>query len=209
MATFIGILSFIAFIIGIIALIKGGMPRLGIKNRLVGLLVAVLSFLLLIIMIIVGSPEPASEITEPAEEIEAVDEELEEIEESGDDENLSHFEYVSLLDTNTKGLGAALTEFGGLALEFELTDDWISAAAFQVATIRFYAEEAEKIIPPEKYQDVHSTYLQGTRKIQESMDWFVEGIDELDMEKLDKATELMIEGGDYIDQASEKLSALE
>ena len=155
--------------------------------------------------------EPAVvEDSAPVETIEA-DEPLDETESETqlNDEAILESNYIPLMFDNSQGIGEALSELGRLSIEFDYTDEWIIAAAAQVATIRYYADEAESIIPPEKYQDVHEVYLKGMKKFKESMDYYVEGVDDLDPEKLDMAGVLMNEGSVYINEATDMLLALE
>lgn len=70
MVPFIGLLSFAAFIIGIIATIKGSIHSLGIKNRKVGAVVMIISFILFVTMIGVDdSPAPEKEQSVAIEEV--------------------------------------------------------------------------------------------------------------------------------------------
>jgi type IV secretory pathway VirB10-like protein len=115
---------------------------------------------------------------------------------------LSEQAYIAKMVENSTGFGNAMTELGKMLGAFEPTDEWVIYTATWVAAIRMYADDAEKIKPPIKYEAAHDKYLQGTRKFKESMDWLVAGIDEVDVAKINKASALMEEGVKYVEQAT-------
>jgi soluble cytochrome b562 len=148
-------------------------------------------------------PEPVPEIaTEPEPEPEPKPEPKPEEKTTTETSTLSEQAYIAKMVENSTGFGNAMTELGKMLGAFEPTDEWVIYTATWVAAIRMYADDAEKIKPPKKYEAAHDKYLQGTRKFKESMDWLVEGIDEVDVAKINKASALMEEGVKYVEQAT-------
>lgn len=111
-------------------------------------------------------------------------------------------EYKVKLTTNASNIGNALTELGELAQNFQVSDEWVMNAALQVTLIRSYADEAIVMNVPPLYQSTHNLYIKGMEKYKESMDYFVEGVDNVDEKLIEKASVLMSEGAEYIKLAT-------
>lgn len=81
---FLGILVFVIFIVGIVALVKGKLPKVGIKNRKVAAIVTVLSLILLIVLMNIDGTNDADIDTATGQqdtEQESVDEEVTSVDE--------------------------------------------------------------------------------------------------------------------------------
>ncbi len=154
-------------------------------------------------------PETAPELAEDVEEAMEEPEIEEDVFKERDPVLVDEENYRSLMQDNAAGFGQALTALGELSGDYEYTDDWNTKAAVQITLIRMYVEEAREIEPPERFKEVHATFLRGMEKYEESMDWLVEGVDELDIDKIEKAAKLMEEGNTYIEQATDKILAIE
>lgn len=80
--------------------------------------------------------------------------------------------------------------------------------ASQIATMRALAEEAEEIIPPDKFKEVHSTYMNGIREYKWVADNLPKAIDDLDIDLINECTAKLLIGNEYVAQATIKMDEI-
>ncbi|MBE0430052.1 MAG: hypothetical protein IBX61_09325 [Thermoleophilia bacterium] len=106
----------------------------------------------------------------------------------------------------------SLGELGGFVSEnplpFLWTDEEVIKLAMHTVIIEGGYDEAQKLNPPEKFKDVHASFIMALDKFAQSMRIFREGVDNLDVEKLEQATALMNEGSAYMNEATAKMAAV-
>lgn len=85
-------------------------------------------------------------------------------------------------------------------------DNTRTRLAAQMTLIRLSFKDAEKIVPPEEFKEIHNTILLGYKKHSEAMDYVTKGIDNYDVDALNKSRELLDEGTVYIVKATSMLN---
>jgi len=110
--------------------------------------------------------------------------------------------------------GDAFTEFGKLATavgedsSLLLDDDWKIDIAVILVTVKSLNEEIRALDPPERFLDVHSHLLEATTHYDKFVNLFIEGADELDVDKLNQAGEELLLGNEAIGRATEKIKEI-
>lgn len=107
-----------------------------------------------------------------------------------------------------KFITGSADEFQGYLEDFSIqtstytyTNEWIEDTAKVVANIRYITAkiityDLDKV--PEIYQETHEAYVAGAIKYSESMDLFVDGVDSMDPDLIEAATNKIKEGNEYI-----------
>ena len=98
-------------------------------------------------------------------------------------------------------LAAAVSEDASLLLD----EDWKTKIAFVLVTMQSLNEDVRALDPPERFMDVHNYLLEAAEHYDNFINLFSEGIDELDIDKITKATEEVLLGNEAIGQATEKV----
>lgn len=88
------------------------------------------------------------------------------------------------------------------------TNEEVIKIAVHTITIQELYPTAEKLEPPDKFRQSHKTILSGLKKYREAMLIFPAAIDNLDVEAIGKATNLMLEGTAIIQEGKKQLEAL-
>jgi len=70
---------------------------------------------------------------------------------------------------------------------------------------RFF-ESAQELDPPDKFKSTHDFFLSGLSKYAEAMPIFRSGIDNLDADKIQLAANLIAEGAQLINQATQEVN---
>lgn len=106
----------------------------------------------------------------------------------------------------------AMEYFGVLFQEKPSILLWTEQEIIKVAMYTVIIEEsyksAKELNPPEKYKSVQSLFLSGLSKYAEAMPILIYGIDHSDADKINQASELLLEGNVFINQTTEEMNKL-
>jgi hypothetical protein len=70
-------------------------------------------------------------------------------------------------------------------------------------------EDIRTLDPPERFVDVNSYLVDAAEHFGKFVDLYAEGIDELDADKINRATEELLLGSEAINQATEEMAEIE
>lgn len=111
------------------------------------------------------------------------------------------------ISEETGRLVEALATLQTLTLNPRLDDqDWINQVALAVAIVRLSHERITKINPPPEMVNIHSFVLDATRDCDRSMDFLVDGIDNHNIESMNKSTELILSCGEKSNRAVQAMN---
>lgn len=115
--------------------------------------------------------------------------------------------YATTIYDHMDTMSEALSNLGDLLTNPQIGyDEWTVDIATEVTVIRLLYEEAQEIEPPSSMADIHDSYMQAMWHYDRSTDLLVEGIDTLDTNLLDLATEEIKMGTMFISEVTELLS---
>ena len=89
------------------------------------------------------------------------------------------------------------------------TEQEIITAAAHTVMIELSYESAQELNPPNKFKSTHSFFVSGLSKYAKAMPIFRSGVDNLDADKIQQATNLIAEGVQLINQATQELNKLQ
>jgi len=92
-----------------------------------------------------------------------------------------------------------------------LDEDWTTKTAVYVLEINTTSQaiiDYDTSLVPAAYKDVHTNIVLGSKDFITAMDYFVDGIDNIDADKITKASEYMTSGSGYITKATELINGL-
>lgn len=111
-------------------------------------------------------------------------------------------QYAQLLAEETDTLTSSLHKLSELLMDLDVSDqDWLDATVHEMATIKIVHQSILGMDVPANMAAIHVMVLDGTLDCSKSMDKLAEGVDNLDMEALEKAIELMNSCGEKMAQA--------
>jgi hypothetical protein len=117
--------------------------------------------------------------------------------------------YIEAVVTQAEVMAESLTRLGELMQAPQFFDEnWIMNVAVELVLIQMVYDEATELEVPPKFAEVHDLYLQGMSLFNDMTYDLIYGIDNLDIDRINAATQKMVEGTQYIVQASEKLDEL-
>lgn len=104
-------------------------------------------------------------------------------------------------------IGEAMTAISGLMGEPKIGDEtWTLQVAAQLAVISVTHDTLSDMDVPAEMADVHESLLDATGDLQEAAHLTAEGIDELDLEKLNQAAELITQGNQKTNRTTELMT---
>jgi|GEM_PF-6845888 len=86
------------------------------------------------------------------------------------------------------------------------TEEEIFTAAAHTVMIELSYEAAQELDPPDKFKATHGFFLSGLSKYAEAMPIFRSGVDNLDADKIQQAANLIAEGVQLINQATQEVN---
>lgn len=195
------------------------------KKNLIGLLL-----LVLVAMMLVACDEKAAEnleeketeekvVEEPKEEVD--EEESEEDVESVEVEQVSTaeksvddtlFEYNMEMQPLLTGISNEFMNFSDLMFEMSedvsviFTDSWVTDVALTLVTMENYLDDIRAVEPPQEIAHIHDIVVQATDEYQFVIDNLPTAIDTMDLDLLAECTDHIMQGNQYLDQATLELS---
>ncbi len=101
-------------------------------------------------------------------------------------------DYLSTAKNAVDTLSGALGTLSELTIDPKLDDrDWKMLVAVQAAAIELSYQNLLKLTPPTELADFHSVIVDAARDCNTGKDYFLEGIDNLDANSLEKATSMI------------------
>lgn len=88
------------------------------------------------------------------------------------------------------------------------TDNEKISLAIGMALVQNNYTQAEKMSPPDKFKEIHSKYLEASKKYYDSMTSLAQGIDDIDPDKITKAMNLMEEGTKLLEETTSMIKKL-
>ncbi|WP_099192262.1 hypothetical protein [Tepidibacter mesophilus] len=86
-----------------------------------------------------------------------------------------------------------------------MDQDFILNMAMNMGIIKNCYTQIKDIAPPSKMENVHTDVVDAFSKYDKAMDIFGEGVDNMDVDKINQATQLYMQGTDSINNAQAKL----
>lgn len=207
----LGLLSFVTLAIGIIAVIKGNILSLGIKNRKVGAVVILASVILFVAMSGIDSSPSTKTDTAKDDPPPVVQTQNEDASETASIiiQEQAEQEYINHVVTSATEIGKALQKVGGLCQNYNFFDEnWTLEIAVQMGMIQHYCNGVLEKQPPEKFEEPHDLYVRACSYYIMSMDSLATGIDNLDVAEIEKAISYMERGTEFINAASTEIQKL-
>lgn len=145
-------------------------------------------------------------------EVEKEKKEAKEKEAKEKEQSLAVDSYRDFMADNSKRLSNHFTDLSVQTNNATYTDLWIQETAAVVSGIMLTTQEAidyDTAGVPAGYEEVHEAYVSSANKYQESMDYFVTGVDNMDPELLEKSSYVMDEGTKLMNKATELLRTVD
>lgn len=137
----------------------------------------------------------------------------EEPEEPSSSLSADEIEYAQSVAGITSEIADGLTELGRLLTEDPkgvFTDDDVKAEVYaQIAVIKSGYPAVKDLEPPARFEASHEDLLAAMKLFDESMDELFEGIEEVDAKKVTRASELMLQGSEKMQEATAELNAID
>lgn len=106
-------------------------------------------------------------------------------------------EFLDAFRQQTGQVGEAMSELASLLGQADLlSETWRLNMAAQLVTIQLVADDAHTLKPPSSLAAIHNHWLLIAGLFTDMVDSMVEGIDELDVAKIEVANELMVRGAE-------------
>jgi len=86
------------------------------------------------------------------------------------------------------------------------TEEEIFTTAAHTVMIELSYQSAQELDPPDKFKSTHDFFLSGLSKYGEAMPIFRSGVDNLDADKIQQSTNLIAEGAQLINQATQEVN---
>ena len=86
------------------------------------------------------------------------------------------------------------------------TEEEIFTAAVHTVMIELSYKSAQELTPPNKFKSTHDFFLSGLSKYAEAMPIFRSGVDNLDADKIQQSANLIAEGVQLINQATQEVN---
>jgi len=121
-------------------------------------------------------------------------------------------DYCTEMGQQATDIGKTIGEVGSFLSNnsnmFAWTDNEKMSLVVNMAIVQNGYAQAKKISPPDKFREVHSIYLEATKKYYDAMTSLADGIDNIDPDKIDEAGDLMAEGSKLIEEAASRIKEL-
>jgi hypothetical protein len=121
-------------------------------------------------------------------------------------------EYIQSAQKINSDVGEAARYLANIFQTKPISLSWTEQEIIEVAMYTVVIEEsyrsAKELIPPEKFQTHYSYFLAGLSKYAEAMPFLRSGIDNLDNDQISQSIELILEGAEFINQATKELNKL-
>ena len=121
--------------------------------------------------------------------------------------------YAAAAQHLAEGYVEDLEELGELSLavgddpELLLDENWRFQMAARMVSISLRRDSVEALDPPPRFAVAHSRFMEAAALLDEAMDILSEGIDEIDGDKISRASMLVIEAGEIMRTATDELVA--
>lgn len=161
-----------------------------------------------VIFIIIGASSEEKEETTPEQQ--SPQEQIQ-TEESSQTSQLEQ-QYIQEILKINQDVTNAMRYIGNLCQTKPLptlwTEEEIFTASAHTIMIELSYETAQGLNPPDKFKTTHSFFLSGLSKFAEAMPIFRSGVDNLDANKIQQATDLITEGTQFINQATQEVNKI-
>ena len=115
--------------------------------------------------------------------------------------------YLTAVGSNSNTYSSALNTLSTLLGDFQIgSDEWTLDVAVQLAILRAAYDEAVALNPPSSLAHIHSKYIEGLSHIDNATYLIVEGIDNLNADKINQATTELTIGNNLINEATALVS---
>ena len=161
-----------------------------VKNCVVG-------FLVLILMMAVGfgcavendvTPEPDPD---PVEDPKPVEE-----------EEITKDEYLFQMTDVTYEIEETLGHLTKLEEVMDASEDWALMAEEEIENMESHIQKVRDKSAPEGMEEIHETFLKGVEEMEEGLDLYTYGVDQLEEESVKEGLQLMREGYQHVDRAN-------
>ncbi|WCN36556.1 DUF7018 domain-containing (lipo)protein [Aneurinibacillus uraniidurans] len=109
-------------------------------------------------------------------------------------------EYQSAFVANTTALTKALLQMSEVSQQFDGSDNWKKKMAAALAMLKNGVDDAKKLKPTPRFQEVHNSYMKAIAEFEKVPDLIAKGIDKNDVTYINKATDKMVAGSQMINQ---------
>ncbi len=123
--------------------------------------------------------------------------------------------YTLLISTFSQQYSETFSQLGPLLIEagsnplLLLDADWKISVAAHLEALQLTGWAVQNMDVPDRFQDIHRDFTQAIEHFDIFGQLLAEGIDEVDMDKLDRATTEILAGTALIDAAAAKINALQ
>ena len=112
--------------------------------------------------------------------------------------------YTSTIVNQTTTVGDAYIELGNLLQNPQIgNEDWTLKVAIQLTKIQITYNKAMEMKPPDSMTNIHYKYVQGMKHYNTAIELIAQGIDKIEPELLEQATEEMYLGINFINEATQ------
>lgn len=119
-------------------------------------------------------------------------------------------DYIAFMSKNTDGISKSLSSIGTQLSNPQLNNqDWVIKTATAVVMLGQYADEAKDYqTVPDKFKEVHNTYLKAMEEYKYVSTNLPKAIDKHDVNEMNVIAEKMFKGNDYVNQATDQILKL-
>ncbi|MGR5917127.1 DUF7018 domain-containing (lipo)protein [Bacillus pacificus] len=117
--------------------------------------------------------------------------------------------YRSAYATHSKKLTDSLNQTGNLLINNKIgNEEWTIKLAASLIMLQDVTENPPNVQVPDKFKEVNSLYMQALEKFNQSAKLTPEALDEGNTNKMQKATNLMNDGGEILKSANTLLKEI-
>lgn len=100
--------------------------------------------------------------------------------------------YFQVVSEKSLEIGEALGTLGDLLQNPETTDEWAINVAMQAAIIRTAHQTLDETTAPAEMSEIHAAVLAATADCSQSMDFLLQGLDNVNLSDIETASDLML-----------------
>lgn len=112
-------------------------------------------------------------------------------------------QYVKVMSEKVEEMARHMETFEYLSANVELTDEWKAEVAKVSTNISDLSIETNELEVPENYSESHQAYIEALETMLESLTYYLTGVAERDIGKIEKSYNLWVQTGELMVGASE------
>lgn len=112
-------------------------------------------------------------------------------------------QYVEVMSEKAEEMANHMETFEYLSANVELTDEWKAEVVKVSTNISELSIETNELEAPDSYLESHKIYIKALETMLESLTYYLTGVAETDLDKIEKSYKLWVQTGELMVGASE------